>query len=504
MAVAETMPGRTGNARARLHAIPTGAWAIAGGLLLGYVVLTVADWPIRWLMFMLAGVVAIVVVAAGQMRRQLLMYFVIALSINVHYYLTQPEPFMYLGISGPTWFSIPLVLLPAAALAFLAILDAIAGRARLRVRHPMTTLGLMVLTTAGIAALHSAQRRFGVYAVVEMAQYFFIYLVVLNTVRTKADVATVIRVLMFTLGIQCVIFLLQTATGETFTATGQVARATEGSGLVRGSGTVGTTPSGYAMFIEPLLFTAFALWRTRDSGMSRRVTAALAAVAGVTLVLTLNRTSWMTLILGCAIVEILVRRRGIARRLSPRVLATMVGIVVTAAIVVIPLILPRLNAAHSDDWEIRKNLIQIATRMIAHNAILGVGPGAYPFHIHENAAGGTQWLWVVHNEYLLIWAERGILGFLAWLAWMRGGFRQALAASRTGDPRFQALGIGCAAALIGLWWEYMLNMWPPYSCYALLWFLLGVLAAGNAVYMRDEATVNSEQTASVGPLRATA
>jgi len=37
-----------------------------------------------------------------------------------------------------------------------------------------------------------------------------------------------------------------------------------------------------------------------------------------------------------------------------------------------------------------------------------------------------------------------------------------------------------------------------------VWFLFGLLAAGNAIYMRDEATVNSEQTASAGRLRAMA
>ena len=34
-------------------------------------------------------------------------------------------------------------------------------------------------------------------------------------------------------------------------------------------------------------------------------------------------------------------------------------------------------------------LIEIAIRMIAHNPILGVGPGAYPFHIHEYATSDT-------------------------------------------------------------------------------------------------------------------
>jgi O-antigen ligase len=190
------------------------------------------------------------------------------------------------------------------------------------------------------------------------------------------------------------------------------------------------------------------------------------------------------LILGGIIVELLCRRRAIARQLSSRTLAAIGATAVLAAIIVIPLVIPRLESAHADDWTIRYNLMRIAVRMIAGNPIVGVGPGAYVYHLKEYAPGDVldQWLWVVHNEFLLVAAERGLLGLLAWFLWMRSGFRQALLATRQHSQQFQAFGIGCTAAIISLWWEYTLNMWPPFSCYALLWFLFGVLVAGNDVY----------------------
>src|SRR6266404_601988 len=489
MAVAETIPRRTSGIRAVLQQTPTNVWAIAGGALIGYVVMTVGGWPMRWLMFTLAGAIASVLIAAGHVRRQLMAYFVVALSLNVHYYITQPEEIMFLGMSGPRWISIPLILIPATGLAFFIIADAVYGRRRIDWGFSFSKAVLLLFLTAMVSTLASAQRRYGIYVLIEMMQFIFIYLVAMNLVADERDIQAIVRFLLLTFAIQCTIFIVQTASGAAFTLTGQVARATEG-GLVRASGTVGTTPSGYAIFIEPFLFTLFALWRTPNPGLSRRWMGLWIAIGSATLVLTLNRTSWLTLFIGFGIVELLCRRRKIARPLSMQFLLSVIGVAILLTVVLIPLILPRLHADHSDDWTIRKNLMRIAINMIMRNPIIGVGPGAYVYHLRESAPGDVlgQWLWVVHNEFLLTWAERGTLGFLAWLLWLRAGLREAIRASTVPAVPFQCLGIGCVAALIGLLWEYSLNMWPGFSCYAVLWFLFGVLVAGNHLYERAAET----------------
>lgn len=470
--------------------------AVSCGTLCGFVVLIMSQRPTRWLVYAPAGLAVVVFTFIGRVpRRRLMTYFIIGLSLNVHYYLTDPERVSYFGNSSPTYFSVPLVLFPAAALAIWTALDAITGRAHLRWGVPVSKLAVLVIASAIISAMLSSSRRYGIYAVVEMLQYFFIYLVAVNIVRTKDDLALVLRLLLVTLAIQCVIFLVQTGSGTDFTLTGQIMRSAEG-GLIRATGTVGVTSSGYAIFVEPLVFTAFALWRVRDSDLSRLWTGCLATIGAATIMLTLNRSSWCTVVLGISVVEILCRRRGIARRVSATTTLRVVAIAILAAMIVIPLISARLEAAHGDDWNTRKNLMLIALRMIAGNPILGVGPGAYPFHLRQYATNNdSDWLWVVHNEYLLIWSERGLLGFLAWLAWLRSGLRQAVRATTVKARRFQAFGIGCVAGIVGLLWEYMLNMWPPYSCYALLWCLLGVLVAGNDIYANAQSSDQLETLA---------
>jgi O-antigen ligase len=462
--------------------------AAVGGVLCGLAVLALSQLPTRWQVYALAGVAFAVVMLAGQLqRRHLVRYFIIGVSLNVHYYLTQPIPRSFFGLSSPTYFSIPLVLIPAAALAVSTPLGAVTGRARLSSGLPVAKFAVLVIVTATISAMLSSVKLFGIFAIVEMLQYFFIYLVTVNIVRTEEDLPLVIRLLLVTLAIQCVVFLMETALGTNFNMTGAII-ATAERGLIRATGTVGTTPSGYAIFVEPLVFTAFALWRARESGVSRVWTGCLTALGGATLILTNNRTSWLTLVLGISLVEILCRRRGIARQLSGPTVLSAVAAIMLAAMVVVPLILPRLHAGHGEDWKTRKDLMRVAVRMIARNPIVGVGPGNYAFHLPEYVPSDARdsWLWVVHNEYLLIWAERGLLGFVAWLAWMRAGFRQAILATRVQAREFQAFGIGCVAGMVGLFWEYMLNMWPPFSCYALLWCLFGVLVAGNDLCAKAE------------------
>lgn len=479
----------------RLASMPS-LLAVGGGVAFGFLVLIVAQRPTRWLVFMFAALMlSIITIVIGSIRRQLMAYFIIGLSLNLHYYVTQPEPSLFSGNSSPLYYSIPFVLFPAFLLLVTTLLDGSAERRPWQWGFPMTKYALVLIGTALLSALASSVRRYGIYVVVEMLQLFFLFLVVVNVVRSERDFTLVLRLLMATLLIQCVVFSLQTATGSVFTLTGQMIRSAE-SGVIRASGTIGTNPESYATFIEPIIFMSFALWRIEGSTFSRRWTAFLVTFGGATLIVTLNRTAWITLPLGLLCVELLTRRRRIARKLGGTTKMSLLIAVVVIASIVIPLILPRINASHGDDWTKRYDLMRIATRMIAGNPILGVGPGAYPFRMREYLPpdfGG--WLWVVHNQFLLTWAERGLIGFIAWLAWFRAGIQQGLLASKANAPTCQAVGIGCVAGFVGLLWEYMLNYGPAFNCSALLWCLFGLLVAGNRIYAQPASDVSLQARA---------
>src|SRR5262249_61482883 len=81
------------------------------------------------------------------------------------------------------------------------------------------------------------------------------------------------------------------------------------------------------------------------------------------------------------------------------------------ALVVFVLVAPMFQSArkvkHEDDLQQRFDLMKPAVAMIVRHPIFGVGPGAYGFFLREYAAGYEGWLYIAHNDYLLIWAERG-------------------------------------------------------------------------------------------------
>jgi O-antigen ligase len=293
----------------------------------------------------------------------------------------------------------------------------------------------------------------------------------------------IIRLLVVTLALQCIVFFIQEASGSSFTLAGGFFKYTgESNGPnLRATGTVGTTPSGFCTFVEPLILIALALFRTSKSRRERILWGILVAGGALAVVLSLCRASWIGLTLGILCVEYLCRSRGTVPRSRQTSIFYLATVLVVISVLVLPLITPRLEQSHKDDWTVRYNLIRAAANMIAANPVIGVGPGAYTFRLREYAPSDVGWLYYVHNEYLLVWAERGILGLLAWLLWLRAGLRQALSGTRMTAEPFQAFAIGCAAGFIVLLWEFMLNSCEPFSVNALVWSLFGVLLGNDTM-----------------------
>ncbi|MFN2471256.1 MAG: O-antigen ligase family protein [Gaiellaceae bacterium] len=75
-----------------------------------------------------------------------------------------------------------------------------------------------------------------------------------------------------------------------------------------------------------------------------------------------------------------------------------------------------------------------ATRLSLEHPILGVGPGNFRFHYLEETGrpAGTSNIGVVHNAYLDVAAELGLLGGILFLGYLAAVFARATAARRAG------------------------------------------------------------------------
>lgn len=131
----------------------------------------------------------------------------------------------------------------------------------------------------------------------------------------------------------------------------------------------------------------------------------------------------------------------------------------------------------------------MAWNVIQAHPILGVGAGAYSFVFRQyqpyELLEKEVWVYIVHNVYLLRWAEAGILGLLSLLWFFMAGFRKTLVCTRIHDENQAALALGCSAGIVALLWEMMWDLSLGFSANAMIWFLFGLLIVVERVGVHD-------------------
>ena len=135
-------------------------------------------------------------------------------------------------------------------------------------------------------------------------------------------------------------------------------------------------------------------------------------------------------------------------------------------------------------------LIKIAYNMIKEHPIVGVGTNTYSSVIHQYTNAPDLkgiYLAQVHNQYLLVFAEAGLIGIISFLWLMLGLFKTAASciSSEHPDNDIVYLGIGILLALIYISIHMMVDMYNGYILLANI-FVLGSLAtAGNRLSNED-------------------
>jgi O-antigen ligase len=484
------MPDHTGalagamRPRAVLGSVALGAFSLGAGLLL----LKLAALETRWVVFLLGGGALGACAFLTDVRRALLTYFVFGLSVDAHYYLTPPRPPMYTGDTSPGGLSIPLALVPAMALLALRILRVHQGMEKFRFVPAFSRPTLLVLATASIATLLSPMWFTGLCVVWQLAALYALFLVTANEVTSDRDAQLVLKVLMAALLGQCAIFLLQLATGMKFNAVGRVVAEDSKDLWHQATGTAAITTAGFATFMQPLVALAYAKFRTANVRAERMFYASLTALGALVIVLTLNRSSLAGLPLGLMAVEALLRFKRLVkgrRTVDGRVVAIAI-VLVFALLTGFALVQAKRPTSFWDDLEQRFDLMRPAFSMIRSHPVFGVGPGVYGYELTNHAGGHEGWLYIIHNDYLLLWAERGAVGLLAWLLWARAVF--AVTLSPTTSVSRAVMGVGAAGGFVAHLWEVFWTACMSFPAYGVIYVLVG-LCARKPVEVRHRAHV---------------
>ncbi len=376
-----------------------------------------------------------------------LFIFGISLKLNKTFFLEEFSQWQYVPFAGGAA-GITIGLNDAAALLLL-------WRAR---PQPVWLLlsGPLLFMTAGLASLHSAgDGRLVAFELWRQALLLISMLAAMSLSETQQRMA--LRLLAASIVLQGVIACIQFATGADLGLgfLGEQAIVEEQIDFAYQARAVGTIGHSNILsyFFEISLPLMLAMLLTVRGTRDRLIyLAALGAgLAGV--LATLSRAAWIAVPL--TLLPVFLHFYG--RRIwQLRSAVFGLGGLIAASIALIlawPTISKRLFSDDAGSADARAPLNQAALSVIEQFPLLGVGlnnlGNAFPLYdTTHNARVLGPINHVVHNLYLYVMAEVGILGFAAFL-W---SFAAALAIGwwlrRSPDPLTRAIGVGGAAGLV--------------------------------------------------------
>ena len=476
--------------------------------------LVLADSTLTWLILVVlgAGVMAATFLI-GDIRRVMLFMFVVTIGIDISKALIIPEGAYTPGLSlFPS--DIFLVVLAGAWL----FNHCLVIRERLRLDR-LHRIALAYLGWLWLAALYADDVLAGVLVAIIYSKFFLAYFIISYYGTEPRIIRTILAGFFVGVMLQAGYVALQMATGSpleiqgaklTTVGTHLVYTAEDTYHVFRPAGFLHhpNVLADYLVFVLPTAVMLLMLGKRLVGGRVHIAAGAVFVLGSAMLVVTLARGGWIAGAVALTFAIAVGRKRLVSGRWG----AALVGAALTGAVVV-ALVYPqaylRITQGDQRSTESRWALIDQALLIIRHNPILGVGLGGYnsaaQFNIPESfsyvSAGFQKELLtsVVHNKYLLVAAEQGVIGLLLLLLllWRFSALLFPIGAWR--DPGVLAIAIGVSAAIIGQAVFYLFDHFYADLRSEMLWVFFGLAHALQRMRHGKDGTGSCAMTSSKPP-----
>ncbi|MBC8412514.1 MAG: O-antigen ligase family protein [Nitrospira sp.] len=322
---------------------------------------------------------------------------------------------------------------------------------------------LLFIFLNGISLLSGTDLTLGIIDFIRVIKVAFIYLYLANNIKTLTDLRIIVAALLAGTLVHIAISVVQYRLGHPIGLVflGEVSQfgfGDFGGGLSRPSGIMqgANTSATFLLGILPLAFTA-AFWARNRLMKSFDLLIFFSGL--ITLIITSSRGGWLGFAFAGLIMLILLVRRGYLKYRSHYLYALGMGAVIFSAVAYLsPKIIDRLMNASSIPTHTRTFLNRTALSIIGENPFTGVGLNNFaehagrvirgisdPEHIFRYIAENP----VVHNLYLLIAAETGIVSLIVFMVIVFSLMRLAWNATKNNSPVIAGIGIAIFSFLSG-------------------------------------------------------
>jgi O-antigen ligase len=337
----------------------------------------------------------------------------------------------------------------------------------------------------------------GLLAAISHTKYFLTALLIVDYIDSPRRLRLALAALTVGLSLQLLMMAAQFISGSDLAIQGSK-NTTLGTTLVFESagGFSAFRPTGflnhpnvvadYLVFVIPILLGLGFAGKRRIGGVWH---IALILLLGslIGLILTLSRAGWIAAFLGVVFLIAVGLKKGLCSR---RHVAGFIGLLIAVAIavaVVYPGAYLRLTESDQRSSESRWIMMDQAMLIISRNPVFGVGLGGYNGAAQENKPESFTRVstyfqkdllkGVVHNKYLLVAAEHGIVGLLLFLAIFFAVLNYFLRFPYWIGPVYLALGAGLASGIASQLVFFLFDTFYTDLRIQLLWLFIGMLLA---------------------------
>lgn len=224
------------------------------------------------------------------------------------------------------------------------------------------------------------------------------------------------------------------------------------SGLLMYAGTTGLSftsetfrlgNSGVGVYLAMILTLCLAFLLDARAGRERLLWGSLTALYALGLFFSFGRAGWISFIVGAAVIGF--------RRHKWLLIVAPLTLVLT--VMLIPAFFERFSDISLADIDFATNTFagririwQAAWDIFSQHPVLGVGIGAGRYMVGEVLA---QYSWMIHNDYLSVLLETGLVGFTLFIAWHGQWLVSVASVFGQSEHRFdQTLSLAVLAVLV--------------------------------------------------------
>jgi len=305
------------------------------------------------------------------------------------------------------------------------------------------------------------------------------YFYVAGNLRTKEDIIFVVSVLLVACLLESVVMIILRFTGLPSTIWGAPTHihmeSDPKTGFMRIGGTVGSSNFA-AAYLSISLTCAASVLLTNLGRLYKALAIAVLGLGGIALIFTFSRGGWLALALSLALLCLVSwRPRGLS-------LKTPVAVLLLLTLLYLPFhsaISARLFGDDRGSAESRIPLMHLAFRIIEAHPVFGVGVNNFTVVMGNYLTTEFRegFLFAVHNKYLLVLAETGIGGLVAFLAFFGGTVRKGFQCWDFRDPLLSPLALGFAAGIVGHMVHMTVDVFRGRPTQQLVWLIAGLLVA---------------------------